>query len=151
MCITPSFYKWRTRLVIYVAEHINEYKCIRHAGLSFDSLLASQEGLVSVQFLVTAPFRKQKHFSSRYMVQHLLTASTKTTRYALFSQRALSQPDSTLVTSQLSSLSLLPDACLELATCTWTIGCNTAWCGWNPNTYTASYKCRKSSDACMHQ
>ena len=54
-----------------------EYRYIRHADLSFDNLLTWQEGLASVLFLVTAPFRKQNNFSARYMVQHLLAASTK--------------------------------------------------------------------------
>ena len=52
-----------TRLV---TEHTNEYKYIRHAGLSFDNLLTWQEDLVRVLFLVTAPFRKQNHFGKIY-------------------------------------------------------------------------------------
>ena len=70
-----------------------------------------QEGLVRVIFLVTTPFRKQIYFLARYMVQYLLLAmyvkgmsieNLPTTRDVLFSQRALSQPDSSLVTSQLA-------------------------------------------------
>ena len=41
-----------------LAEHANEYEYIRHDGLTFDSLLTWQEGLVSVLFLITSPFRK---------------------------------------------------------------------------------------------
>ena len=55
-------------------EHTNEYKYIGHADLSFNSLLSWQEGLVSVLFLVIAPFRKQNDFSPSYLVQYLLAA-----------------------------------------------------------------------------
>ena len=48
-----------------------------YADLSFGSLLTWQEGLASVLFLVTTPFRKETNFSTRYMVQHLLAASMK--------------------------------------------------------------------------
>ena len=39
---------------------------------------------------------------------------------------------------KLSSWAPLPDACQKLTTYTCNIGCNIAWCGWNPNPYTAS-------------
>ena len=39
--------------------------------LSFDSLLTWPVGLVSVLFLVTAPFRKQNNFSARTDHMHL--------------------------------------------------------------------------------
>ena len=44
--------------------------------------------------------------------------------------------------------SLSPDACVLLTTCTRTIGCNIAWCGWKPNPCTASCKYRKYTNNC---
>ena len=71
---TAKLHKWRNTPCHWTYKWV---KYIRHADLSFDSLLTWQEGLASVQFLVTAPFRKQNNFSARYMDQHLLAASTK--------------------------------------------------------------------------
>ena len=96
---------------------------------------------------------------STMFVKGITIEKLPTTRDALFSQQALSQPDSSLVTSQLaaskstlqpetkgwvmeednwfvqklSSLPPHPDNCLELNTCSWIIGCNIAWCGWQRN------------------
>ena len=112
---------------------------------------------------------------STMFVKGMTIEKLPTTRNARFSQQALWQPDSSLVTSQLaapkstpqpetkgwvmeedncfvpklSSLPPLPDARLELNTCSWIIGCNIAWCGWQRNPCKTSHKCRKSNDTCM--
>ena len=84
------------------------------AGLSFDSLLTWQEGLVIVIFFVTPPFGKQTYFrqdiwfnidglQSTKLVKDMSIEKLLTTTGALFSQQTLSKRDSSLVTSLLAA------------------------------------------------
>ena len=173
----PSFYKWRNTPCHWTYKWA---QYLRHVDLSFDSLLTWHEGLVSVLFLVIAPFRKQNHFSARYIVQHLLAASRNAVKH-VYKCMSIEKPEMLyfhsgcfhnqipvwwqvnlqhlnlpqhetngwVIEDKLLSLSPLSDTCLKLTTCTWTIGCSIAWCGWKPKTGTASCKCR--NDICMHQ
>ena len=108
---------------VYVDEHTIEHQYIRDADLSFDSLLTGQEGFVSVRLIVTAPFRKQRHFSQIFgsgsarnidkmqsivFLEGLSIENLPATKDTLFSQWALSQPDSSLVTSQLAAPKSIP-------------------------------------------
>ena len=99
-------------------------KGLRHADFSFDSLLTWQEGLASVLFLVTAPIQEAESFFGKIygsthsrnideMQSHMFVNGMSIEEFAankdaLFSQGALSQPDSSLMTSQIAAPKIYP-------------------------------------------